>query len=691
MNWLSLYQVPKHFAEPQFPGLYDAGETHIATRIAENDLCGAGPSPSQVEAAVLERLLREILWRCPNLTSAQVAYATRFFAEIVMHYDRAHLAGPPLRVSWFRLSYHVWAAAAARAEVSLNEDAAPKDHEGNILEAAEELGIACGREDLGRLLDHFRAKRDEEDGGRHDHRFRVGLAAATIVQYFRFLHLAAVRNRAFVRIRYLKARLFLHAGEGDAETADEARRYLASHGVHAVAGPLAPAQADALLTILSEQAAAADAFWQGVQAARTAGLRPIVLLTCPRTRLGEMEGAVPEGRRDLYQWLIRTTVVQYQRGDRDGFVSILRGLEPDLPWWWRDDAIHFAMAMDGFSIFALSGEMQGETGVTDRRYPDLLDEAGVAEGVALADAAAPPGPGAPARADEVYTRTVTQRLDERIRFPEGHFRLPWIVLLRQARPRLAQAGERWWDREDEDQLSAAFHAFGLHAKTGVARAFVGALLALPWSASADAAAGVDERTRGLIAATLALSDMAFASNNKIPLRLPLHPAFVSYTSTDADFARELVDHVARHENVDLWWDGHSIAIGRELTETLRRGIEASERFVLIASPEAALSQYVQLEAQAAVQLGRPVIVMVPGAALDPAWRTAVGAWRAAGASVTELSPGGSLDERAVALVVALTRSPEAMADWLRERMALLPQGVGCGVARSNPVAGRGSP
>jgi len=86
--------------------------------------------------------------------------------------------------------------------------------------------------------------------------------------------------------------LFLHAGDGDAETADEARRYLASHGVLAVAEPEAAAQADALLTILSEKAAAADAFWDRVQVARTAGLRPIVLLTCPRTRLGEMEGAV---------------------------------------------------------------------------------------------------------------------------------------------------------------------------------------------------------------------------------------------------------------------------------------------------------------------------------------------------------------------------------------------------------------
>jgi hypothetical protein len=256
--------------------------------------------------------------------------------------------------------------------------------------------------------------------------------------------------------------------------------------------------------------------------------------------------------------------------------------------------------------------------------------------------------------------------------------------MRQARPRLAQAGGPWWDHEDEDQLAAAFHAFGLHAKWGVAPAFLDALRALPWSAPADVAAGVDERTRGLIAATMALSDMAFASNSKTPLRLPLHPAFVSYTSVDADFARELVDRVARHENVDLWWDGHSIAIGRELTETLRTAIEASERFVLIASPEAARSRYVQLEAKAAVELGRPVIVIAPGGALDPAWQRAVGEWRAAGASVTELSPAGSLDERAAALSAALTRSPEAMADWLRERMTLLPQGVGCGTAHPHP-------
>jgi len=58
MNWLTLYQVPKHFADPQFPGLHDPGQSHIATRIAENDLCGGGPSPIDIEAAVLERLLR---------------------------------------------------------------------------------------------------------------------------------------------------------------------------------------------------------------------------------------------------------------------------------------------------------------------------------------------------------------------------------------------------------------------------------------------------------------------------------------------------------------------------------------------------------------------------------------------------------------------------------------------------------
>lgn len=226
------------------------------------------------------------------------------------------------------------------------------------------------------------------------------------------------------------------------------------------------------------------------------------------------------------------------------------------------------------------------------------------------------------------------------------------MLKRKARPRLAQAARSWRDRDDDDQLSAAFHAFGLHANTGVASAFVDALFALPWSASADLAAGVDERTRGLIAATLALSDMAFASNNKIPLRLPLHPAFVSYTSADAKFARELVDQVARNENADFWWDGHSIAVGRELT-----------------APEAARSHYVQLEAQAAVALGRPVIVMASGGTLDPVWRAAVAEWRASGTSVTELSAGGSLDERAVALAAALTRSPEAMADWLRSPTA----------------------
>ena len=72
--------------------------------------------------------------------------------------------------------------------------------------------------------------------------------------------------------------------------------------------------------------------------------------------------------------------------------------------------------------------------------------------------------------------------------------------------------------------------------------------------------------------------------------------------------------------------------------------------------------------------------MAPGGVLDPVWRTAVGQWRAAGRSVTELLPGESLDERTAALAAALTRSPEAMADWLRERMALLPQSVGRGVA-----------
>ena len=85
--------------------------------------------------------------------------------------------------------------------------------------------------------------------------------------------------------------------------------------------------------------------------------------------------------------------------------------------------------------------------------------------------------------------------------------------------------------------------------------------------------------------------------------------FVSYSRTDADFARQLNDGLQR-QGKRTWFDQESIASGADFKQEIYRGIEASDHVLFILSPSSVKSPYCADEVAYAAKLHKRIVTVL---------------------------------------------------------------------------------
>ncbi len=89
--------------------------------------------------------------------------------------------------------------------------------------------------------------------------------------------------------------------------------------------------------------------------------------------------------------------------------------------------------------------------------------------------------------------------------------------------------------------------------------------------------------------------------------------FVSYSRSDFYFAEQLAVALRRRD-LDVWFDVHELAPGRDWSDAIDGAIEECDVFVLVASRAALRSPYVQRERELAGRLGRSQVAVLAGRA-----------------------------------------------------------------------------
>ena len=96
------------------------------------------------------------------------------------------------------------------------------------------------------------------------------------------------------------------------------------------------------------------------------------------------------------------------------------------------------------------------------------------------------------------------------------------------------------------------------------------------------------------------------------LRQPPAPSldvFISYSQVDSDFARQLNDSLQTQGKL-TWFDQESIASGTDFQQEIYRGIESSDVFLFILSPQSVNSLYCSDEVEYAVGLNKRIITVL---------------------------------------------------------------------------------
>jgi TIR domain len=86
-----------------------------------------------------------------------------------------------------------------------------------------------------------------------------------------------------------------------------------------------------------------------------------------------------------------------------------------------------------------------------------------------------------------------------------------------------------------------------------------------------------------------------------PTAVPSH-VFVSHSHADNDFCRRLVQTL-RNTGLSVWYDEQNLSAGY-LTSTIERELRQADAFLVVLSPAAVESQWVQSEWYAAWDLAR---------------------------------------------------------------------------------------
>lgn len=671
--------MPSTKGHEVFPAGYDELEAHVAGLCACVTFTG-NHDADELAIAGFERLFQEEADKNPTVPPKVIAANILTYVERDMSIERVHFTGAPLRITWFRLEYHAWVLIAAQYGRFRIGDHALAEIRGKVLAAMAELGVTCSPEECDAEIQRFARQSSTWTRNRPPNLRDIGFATGAFVSLVRYLHLAALRHRSYVTPGFAEARVLIVADEHDSRVAREITRYLITHSVDAYDTISRCRESDRILALLSETSVAAPGFWAKVAEGRRHGLRPIAMTLCDRTRLDDLEASVPDAFRGDFGWLKATAVVEFHRDNMRGSISVLRALEPATKWWWRDDAIAWAIGSQRFSALD-TVSARGESRVGKLRpYPAVAQYQDIGGAFRLArlgadDIVAQQSriPGREWTAEKTYLETCDRLLETRSAFPEGYFRLPWFLVAYHAMLRILLSspayGERTaWRGMHFEFFQQGLFSLGIGSRLAEVPTTFGEFLDLPWIHGVGHHDGALERGRGFVALVRALSEAALDSQRKVRLEFPLFSSFVSYARAERDFARKMVSAIEGRNVAEVWWDQNSIAMGGALTETLREGIASSERFVLIASKASAANPYVQLELRAALEMEKPIIIVCPDKAVCPEWRSTLRELRAEErlAGLVQCS-GDSIELWGPPLVAALTRNRAERLAWLAAR------------------------
>jgi hypothetical protein len=632
-----------------FPGGYDLNEILGAVSLAAIAHM-RNPDLSTIENKILQQLLLDVAARHPenapfrNLQDPYLLRAKELFEE------RQSLLNSHLKASWFCLSYWVSSLFAVRSGISIAEFDGLRMFVIPVQHALRELGIEVSKEECLAEVDRFMP----------DEATPRNILAAThlFLSFVRVLHNGALRRREVVTPHLILASVCLAFEETDAKEASNISTFLTTHGIAIRQQPSEVIPGDRLLVLLSRDAMGSELFWRGLADWKERGVLPMVVCLVPKADLYREPPA--DWRADIWSWLSANVAVELN-SDVDRYVMLLRALDSSQPWWWGyADSIELGLAVDVLGL-GIPRPAPAPTGSTDtgKPYPltlhrELLGACRLAsDRIGQAETNA---------TDSRYLDEGMQLLRLRQEANGEPYDLAWFILLYRTWQAFGVALQAVACSEEEvarahQGMQYALFALGVGTVASEVPEFLEAFANLPWPDSCSTVAALDDRTIAFVVLVFQLAQAALTRGQRMRLRHPSCPAFVSYAREDEGFARELVRDLEA-KGADIWWDLNAITLGTPLDESLRSAVGSARYLLLIATPAAASSSYVRLEIETAIRQGVRIIPIVPDGQLPTTFQTLLDSGRGS----TEGLISGS-DSPSVLACLARTSSEQL--EWLR--------------------------
>jgi len=73
--------------------------------------------------------------------------------------------------------------------------------------------------------------------------------------------------------------------------------------------------------------------------------------------------------------------------------------------------------------------------------------------------------------------------------------------------------------------------------------------------------------------------------------------FISYSSKDKEFVKQLATDLRMREGIDAWLDQWEINPGDKIPEMIEAGLSKADFFILVLSPDSVNSQWIEYERQ----------------------------------------------------------------------------------------------
>lgn len=571
--------------DTSFPGGYDITDVIAAVKISAGIHVQMNVPFGETDKVIVDRFFRELTARHPEA----LADPYRFRGQELLD-ERRSLRNSHLQFSWFALAYATYGLIAVRSGIST----APHHELSAFLTpmrgALRELGVQMSSEECLAEIDRFIPAEVTPRS--------VEAAALTFLSFARFLHYGALRRREAVTSGLTLPPVCLAFIEEDAQEARDVSNFLIAHGVSISQQPAQFTRTTRLLVLFSRHALESELFWRSLADWKERQVVPMVVCLMPKAELYREPPA--DERREVWTWLKANVAVELRTGN-ERYLHLLRALDSSDPkqWWWNaGDAIELGLAVDMLRLgIPRPATHHNASPATGEPYPFAVDGSLLAACIVASN-----------RLDERYFAICRDLLELRQK-PNGEpYLLPWFVLIYRAWQALATENDL--PEQAERELQYALFALGIGTEAAEVPAFLEKFARLPWATPPSTPAAVDERTIAFMVLVHHLSQSALARTQRMRLRHPYCPSFVSYARADEAFARELVAHLEA-KGADVWWDLNSLTLGTVLDDSLRSAVGDAKFLLLIATPAADESPWVRMEVETAVRDGLRVIRISP--------------------------------------------------------------------------------